>query len=354
MPVGAEAIAVLEAIAEPALIIDRQSLLAAANRRAHAILPADAVGRPFRDIDAGAAGEAELFLNRCRGSSGGLMGALLLRDVGGTTQKHRCRGARIQLPDGPGVLLTLDRGEEVRFVALSRKVAELDEEVRERRHAEAVLAESLRERDLLLRELQHRVKNNIHMLGGLLQGAERETGSAEAKVVLRDIALRFRAVGAVQQLVYGAADLETIESGEMVEAITRGAATLGPSDLDLVVEAEPIALPIEAAVPVALILNELVTNAVKYGRPETGRQRIEVTWAQEADHLILRVQDNGPGFTSGEATKRASGLGLVRGLLRQLGGSLSADTNPLWGAKGALCLVRFPEPRARRSGAQTA
>jgi two-component sensor histidine kinase len=121
-----------------------------------------------------------------------------------------------------------------------------------------------------------------------------------------------------------------------------------------VVEAEPIALPIEAAVPVALILNELVTNAVKYGRPETGRQRIDVTWAQEADHLILRVQDNGPGFRSAEGTRRASGLGLVRGLLRQLGGGLSAEPGPLGRAKGALCAVRFPVPRARQSGGRRA
>jgi two-component sensor histidine kinase len=350
MPLGAEALAVLDAIAEPALIIDRQSFLAAANRRAHTILPIGAVGRPFQEIGMDAAGETERFLDRCRGSSGGLLGALHLRGMGDTTRKHRCRGARIQLPDGAGILLTLDRGEEVRFMALSRKVTELDEEVRERRHAEAVLAESLRERDLLLRELQHRVKNNIHMLVGLLQGAERETGSAEAKVVLRDIALRFRAVGAVQQLIYGAGDLETVESGEMIETITRGASALGPGDLDLVVEAEPIALPIESAVPVALILNELVTNAVKYGRPQTGRQRIDVTWRREAGHIVLEVQDNGPGFIAGDPTRRASGLGLVRGLLRQLGGSLSAHASPLGVSTGAHCAVRFPVPRARRSG----
>ncbi len=353
MPVGAEAIAVLEAIAEPALAVDHDDRVAAANRRASALLPPDPVGLRLPDIQVGRATEMQRYLERCRGSAAGLPGVLLLQRSG-VVGKHRCRGARVQLPDGPGVLLTLDRGEEVRFVALSRKVAELDEEVRERRHAEAVLAESLRERDLLLRELQHRVKNNIHMLVGLLQGAERETSSLEAKGVLRDIALRFRAVGAVQQLVYGATDLETVESGEMIGTIARGATTLGPLDLDLVIKAEPIALPIEAAVPIALILNELVTNAVKYGRPEAGRQRIEVIWRREADHIVLEVQDNGPGFTSGEATKRASGLGLVRGLLRQLGGSLSANADPLEMSEGALCSVRFPVPGGRRSGERVA
>jgi two-component sensor histidine kinase len=136
----------------------------------------------------------------------------------------------------------------------------------------------------------------------------------------------------------------------MIETITRGATTLAPNDLNLVVEAEPIALPIEAAVPVALILNELVTNAVKYGRPKTGRQKIDVTWAREAEHIVLTVQDNGPGFTSDEGTKRASGLGLVRGLLRQLGGSLNIGASSSCVPKGGLCRVRLPLPYSRRAG----
>ena len=339
MDLGADARAILEAVPGPALMLDGEDRVACANRRALALLPPDALGRPFGDL-CGDDGVGR-YLDRCRGSSEGLLGALALRRGAGP-ERHRCRGARVALSGGVGILLTLEPGEEAHFAALSRKVAELNVELRERRHAEAVLAESLRERDLLLRELQHRVKNNVHMLAGLLQGAGRETGSGEARAVLRDISARFAAVGAVQQFVYGASDLRAIESAEMIEAVARGAATLAGDGTDLSVEADPLWLPIEAAVPVALVLNELVTNAVKYGRPEGVRPRIEVRWRAEAGHALLVVRDNGPGFRPGEAPRRASGLGLVRGLLRQLGGSLTVEAED-----GACCTVRFPlGPRA--------
>ena len=334
MELGANALAILEAIAGPALVVDRDDRLAAANRRALAILPTQALGHPFDEIAPG--GEVGRFLERCRGTSGGLVGAMALRGPQGL-ERHRCRGARIALPGGAGVLLTIEPGEEPRFAALTRQLGDLNEELRERRHAEAVLAEALRERDLLLRELQHRVKNNVHMLAGLLQGAERETANAEAKAVLREVSARFAAVGAVQQLVYGAGDLRSVDSAALVEAVARGAAELAGAGTELAVEAEPLCLGIEAAGPVALILNELVTNAVKYGRPAEGPPRIAVRWRAEQGHALLEVADNGPGFRPGEAGRRASGLGLVRGLLRQLGGSLGVEEGP-----GALCRVRFP------------
>jgi two-component sensor histidine kinase len=249
-------------------------------------------------------------------------------------------------------MLTLDRGEEERFVALSRKVAELDEESRERRHAEAVLGEALRERDLLLRELQHRVKNNMHMLTALLQGAERETASPEAKAVLRDASQRFSAVSAVQQLVYGASGLDEIDGDELVTAVARGAVTLAAREVSLAIEAEPFPLPIEPAVSVALIVNELVTNSAKYGHRAEAHQMITLSWAKEGSEVQLIVEDNGPGFPPPQGGRRASGLGLVRGLLRQLGGSLQIQAGGTENGAGARCVVRFPVPQTRRrSGA---
>jgi two-component sensor histidine kinase len=352
MEPGAGAAAVLEAIAEPALLLDGEDILVAANRRGLALLPPGAVGHPLRDLLAGAPEELDRYLRRCRGADAGLVGALLLRRPE-APERYRCRGAPVRLPAGAGLLLTLDRGGEGRFVALTRKVVELDGEVRERRHAEAVLAEALRERDLLLRELQHRVKNNVQMLAGLLQGAQRETSNLEAMAILRDVSLRFAAVGAVQQLIYGSRSLDTIDSREMIGMVARGATTLAEVEVELAVEAEPVALPIEAAAPLALILNELVTNSVKHGVPSTGRPAIRVTWRAEADHLVLLVEDNGPGLGPAEGPRRASGLGLVRGLLRQLGGSLTIESNAADGARGARCTVRVPVPRPSPGGGDT-
>jgi two-component sensor histidine kinase len=347
MEVGRAATAVLEAIAEPALVLDPDHRIVALNRRARVLLGSEAAGLPIHDLHLSPPEEVGRYLDRCRGSSDGLLGMLMLRK-GDDAEKHRCRGARVQMPGGAGVMLTLDRGEEERFVALSRKVAELDAEIRERRHAEAVLAEALRERDLLLRELQHRVKNNMHMLTALLQGAERETASPEAKAVLRDASQRFSAVSAVQQLVYGASGLDEIDGDELVTAVARGAVTLAAREVSLAIEAEPFPLSIEPAVSVALIVNELVTNSAKYGHRAEAHQMITLSWAKEGSEVQLIVEDNGPGFPPPHGGRRASGLGLVRGLLRQLGGSLQIQAGGTENGAGARCVVRFPVPQTRR------
>lgn len=346
MELGGNATAILEAIAEPALVLDSSDRIRSLNRRARVLLGSDLIGHEIYELHASPPDEVRRYLERCRGSMDGLLGVLVL-PRGESAEKHRCRGARVTLGDGAGVLLILDRGEEERFVALSRKVAELNAEVRERRHAEAVMAEALRERDLLLRELQHRVKNNMHMLTSLLQGAERETTSPDAKAVLRDASQRFAAVSAAQQLVYGSSGSDDIDGATLVAAVARGAVTLSTRDLELAIDAEPFALPIEPAVSVALIINELVTNSAKYGHPAEGRQMIRLAWAKEGPEVRMIVEDNGPGFPPPEGGRRASGLGLVRGLLRQLGGSLEIAFADPEGQTGARCVIRFPVPRAR-------
>jgi two-component sensor histidine kinase len=346
MELGADATVLLEAIAEPALVLDSGDRIAALNRRARVLLGSDVAGRKLHDLHHSPADEVRRFLDRCRGSMDGHLGVLML-SKGEVLEKHRCRGARMRHADETGVLLILNGGQEERFVALSRKVAELNAEVRERRHAEAVLAEALNERDLLLRELQHRVKNNMHMLVALLHGAERETTSPDAKAVLRDASQRFAAVSAAQQLVYGSSGADDIDGATLVTAVARGAITLSTRDIDLVIEAEPFALPIEPAVSVALIVNELVTNSAKYGHPAKGRQMIRLTWAKDGPEVRMIVEDNGPGFLPTQGGRRASGLGLVRGLLRQLGGSLGIETIETGDRKGARCVIRFPVPQAR-------
>jgi two-component sensor histidine kinase len=185
------------------------------------------------------------------------------------------------------------------------------------------------------------------MLVALLQGAERETTSADAKAVLRDASQRFAAVSAAQQLVYANSGSGDIDGATLVTAVARGAITLSPRGVELTIDAEPFALPIDPAVSVALITNELVTNSAKYGHPAEGRQMIRLAWAKDGPEVRMIVEDNGPGFHPTQGGRRASGLGLVRGLLRQLGGSLEIVFASDDGRAGARCVVRFPVPVAQ-------
>jgi two-component sensor histidine kinase len=340
-----DAKALLDGLAEATLIVSADGTVLGLNRAAQQRLGSDLPGRSLLDRLAGDGQDALRFIQRCFGSSAPLVGALIVSDARGS-ERLKCRGNRIALSDGPAVLLRMLETDEDRFGALSRKVHELHTEITQRKHAEAVLQESLRERELLLRELQHRVKNNMQMLAGMLLGAAREATSNEAHLALRDAANRFSAVSAVQQLLYGSGRLDTIGSEALVNSLIASLAGMTRAPLETAKHVDPVDLPIEPATPIALVLNELLVNAVKYGVPAQGNQQIAVEFRHDAGHITMIVHDNGPGFTGPDAQRRASGLGLVRALLRQLGGRLDIENQG-----GARCMARFalPTPRAGES-----
>jgi two-component sensor histidine kinase len=341
MKLSPEAIALLEAFPEPTLLGAPDGTIIHGNRAAKALTGNSLNGQHLYSLHMGEASSLQAYLNRCLGSGQPIVGALLLQLDSGL-ERFQCRGSLVSTSDERAILLRLSRADEDRFVALTRKVDELAKELGERQRTKALLQESLRERELLLRELQHRVKNNMHMLAAMLSGAEREATSIEAKAALKDASMRFSAVSAVQQLLYSSERLETIGSTELVSTLVAGARSIGTGDLQTELQVDPIDLPVDSALPIALILNELLTNAVKYGRPVDGAQRILVSFKAREDKINMVVHDNGPGFDLAECRKRASGLGLVRGLLRQLSGSLTVTAT-----SGSCCVASFPDPQSR-------
>lgn len=332
--------ALLEALPEAALLLSREGTILCSNRAARAFLSRDVTGQPLASLHEGDDDALDRYLQRCFGTSSPLIGSIVLAH-GGEVVPCRLLGCRAPLPGGAAVLLRLDPHEDGRFTALNRKIAELHREIRQRRHAQAVLAETVAERELLLRELQHRVKNNMHMLDGILRGAEREARSQEARDALREVSSRIGAIGTVQQLLYSSENLETIESTKLIDAVSKGALALAHKEAATRLRVDSFRIPIETAITVALIVNELLTNAVKYGQPAGATQQVLVEMKLTAGQVTLTITDNGPGFAPEQPHRRASGIGLVKGLLRQLGGSLQIDGTP----GGTTCRVSFPLPQ---------
>jgi two-component sensor histidine kinase len=241
------------------------------------------------------------------------------------------------------VLLRLSAGDE-RFSVLAQKVRDLNEEVRRRRRAQALLEEALQDRDLMLRELHHRVKNNIHMLAGMLSAARRETHSPEAALVLEEAGQRLSAVGAVHQMLYRGDNLTGVAGDAYVTRIGMMVMEAAGACGRLSVVANPVEVPNDAAVPLALILNELLANALKHGGRTDGTPgQVQLGLAAVDADIEMWVEDEGPGFSAvAESGRRASGLGLVRGLTRQIGGFFSVGPSQ---AGGARCAVRFRDRR---------
>ena len=207
-------------------------------------------------------------------------------------------------------------------------------DISERKQAEA-------HQKMLLDELNHRVKNNIQMLHGLLRSAQREARSLEAQAVLADASQRVAAMAAAQQHLYSDSNPRSFSIKEFLDAVCAAARQAFSKDIAIRIEAERGHLSNEVSMPLALILNELLTNAAKHGINGDGGGELTVRLEQDGNDIVLSVQDNGGGFEPHETGRRASGLGLVAGLTRQLRGTFTVERNG-----GARCIVRFPETRA--------
>ncbi|WP_245906703.1 sensor histidine kinase [Teichococcus aestuarii] len=336
----------LQALSEPALLVGTPGRIFFANRAALARLgPGVQAGGDLLVLCPGAEAGSALrhYLLRCSGSRSALPGAADLRDSAGQMVRFRCEaGLLIPAEEGETPLLLLRLSEaDRRFSVLTRKIRELNEEIMERRRAQILLEQALGERDLLLRELHHRVKNNIHMLSGMLSAARREAGAPEAAAALEEASRRLAAVGAVHQMLYQGSNFQGVPGEEFVAKIATMVAEASGTRGCLVVEAEPVGIGNDAAIPLALVLNELVANAVKHGARTNGTPgRIWVGLSAAPDDSVeLWVEDEGPGFEpAAGVVRRASGLGLVRGLARQIGGTFSVGRSR---AGGARCVVRF-------------
>jgi PAS domain S-box-containing protein len=190
---------------------------------------------------------------------------------------------------------------------------------------------------MLLRELNHRIKNNMQMLQALLTSAQRETSSADARAVLTDATQRLAAMAAAQQVLYDEHQPTSFGAKEFLESVCAAAQNAFTKKTSIMIEAASGELANDVAMPLALILNELLTNAVKHGSNGEHGKAIRVGLLDEGGTCRLWVQDGGPGFELSTAIRRrSSGLGLVNGLARQLGGGFEVDSSA-----GARCVVHF-------------
>jgi two-component sensor histidine kinase len=194
-------------------------------------------------------------------------------------------------------------------------------------------------REQLLDEMNHRLKNNLQILYGLLQAAYRKTENVEALEILSDTSRRVGAMGAAQQIFYSVHNSTDVGLKSFLEAVCVNARDfLSDDDVSIRYEVTTGSLPKETAVPLALVLNELLTNAAKHGADDRGRVAISVGLSQLSGEIELYVQDRGAGFNFEDVQGQSSGLALVTKLAQRLRGSFTVERR-----SGARCTLRFPD-----------
>jgi two-component sensor histidine kinase len=169
-----------------------------------------------------------------------------------------------------------------------------------------------------------------------LFSAARQTQSQEAKRVLAEASGRIAAMAAAQRVLYATTDAISFNAREFIDAVCQTAQQTFSQDLNILCDVVDSELPNDAAMPLALILNELLTNAIKHGLNGHGGDTLRVGLTKDGNSFLLYVEDDGPGFDLATVRNRSSGLQLVQGLARQLRGHFEVTRTP-----STRCVVRF-------------
>jgi len=191
----------------------------------------------------------------------------------------------------------------------------------ERKRGEQTLRDTLEQKEVLLREVHHRVKNNLATVSSLLylQAAQADAAAARLLDISRQ---RVQSMAMVHDILYQSDDLAAVQ---MQKYLSRLATHLRESfssepAIAIALEVEDLALTIDQAIPCGLVVNELVTNAAKHAFSDVARPSITIACRSVNRRCVLSVRDNGGGLA--ESTTRDSGMGLnlVRAMARQLEG----------------------------------
>ncbi len=226
---------------------------------------------------------------------------------------------------------------------------------------EAELENALHQKEVLLREVHHRVKNNLQLIASIMNMQARRAHTPEAKVIVRRLQERVMSLATIHRGLYQTSGLADVRADELLQDILRQIVNLaeGPGNrFDVKSDLAPLRLTPDQAVPLALLVTEALTNAMKYSGGRGGRGRLALTLSalDDGEAEVVIANSMPPGGVSAPADGEASGLGthLVRAFVGQLEGTEERQVD----AEEYRLTVRFPvsplagaEARAAGSGA---
>jgi PAS domain S-box-containing protein len=223
-----------------------------------------------------------------------------------------------------------------------RGAARIIRDETERAQAEASVRGSLAEKEELLKEVHHRVKNNLQVITSLLNMQARQIEKPEVLVHFEEARNRVFSIASIHELLYRSVSFSCIDVAAYARQLAPDLVRFynAQDRIRVSIMGDGVTLELERAVPYGLLLNELISNACKHAFPGTRTGNIMLSLGREDGNIELTVSDDGQGLPHGFDYRRASSLGLklVRSLARQLRGSAEMQSG-----EGTTVRVRFPE-----------
>ncbi len=331
---GVKPLDIVETIREGILVLDPDLTIRFANRAfcdTFAVAPAHALGQKLYEI-----GDGQWDIPKLRAA----LEAIISGRNGDTVEAFEVEyllptiGRRVMMLNARKVYRPRNKRQQILLA-----IEDVTERVRlEREHKAA------HERiGMLLQELTHRVKNSLQFIAATVMIESRSHQSGEGKAALERVSHRITALGHLYSKLTGADTVEAVDAASYLEELCRDlvASIRTPDDTSIVLKTDiaPERLPTDRAIPIGLIVNELVTNAVKYAFPGERKGTVMVSLKRGPGELRLTVADDGQGL---DPRRADSGLGgrLVDGFAQQLGGQVEWKS----GRHGTTVQLILPAP----------
>ena len=216
-------------------------------------------------------------------------------------------------------------------------------DITDRKHAEEKLVASLQEKEVLLREIHHRVKNNLQLISGLLDMTRMRTVDESTNSILTDMMLKIQTMAQIHTRLYESKQFGRINiSAQFIDQVTALSNIYSHKghDISCEIHAEEVFLPVDQAIPCALVVNEILSNAYKHAFKGRKKGTIKISAVQENGQIHLIVRDDGVGMPDNFDVSSSTSLGLklIRTLVQhQLKGSLRINSR-----EGTEIIVEFP------------
>lgn len=185
-----------------------------------------------------------------------------------------------------------------------------------------------KENELLLGEIHHRVKNNLQVISSLLSLQERSIDDVATKSAIAEGKERVKSMGLIHKMLYQNDNYSGVEMDNYGKELIKGLIDsfgIKETDIDVNLNFSQLKLDVDTAIPIGLIINELVINSFKYAFEKTSSPSIKVSLIKQSENLILEVSDNGSGKADELENSKSFGMKLIKSLSRQIGGTVSIN-----------------------------
>lgn len=248
------------------------------------------------------------------------------------SEKGKHRGMTYQL--------TLPYGEKYFELSIAKKPVSktksyficLARDITKRKIAEQQINKALKEKEILIKEIHHRVKNNLIVMSSLLNLQADYVEDKASYEMFMESKNRARSMALIHERLYQSTDLREIDFGEYIRSLSMDlyrTYVSNPELINLDMDLEPVNVDINTAIPCGLIINELVTNALKHAFPQNRNGTVNIKFYSKDENLILEVTDDGIGFSPDIDFKNTESLGLklINVLTGQIDGEIDMKVN---------------------------